>query len=445
MLRVGCHGHYRSAVCTTTRNHFSSPRQSLSSVSGDNDNSNDTNKDNPTNHRKSSSSPPFRWLNLEGAGLSMLERLSLEEYLLKHTHDNWILVGRHSVWPPKHLSVPSQTNDPASFAATANDETKKKQNPRNDARLKMLPDYITNPSSQSGGGRGGGDGRGPNPNGMIVMGIGGKAEKLLNSQEVQTDKMLVVKRFSGGGTVVMDENAIWTTLIAGRRRAINEKDSDSGNANEELCKPYPRDIMEWTATTVFGPTFDQLNAQTETSQSSSADPVHAGLPKFSLREDDYVLALPLDGTNHNNENENETRKMGGNAQAITGRQGWLHHTSFLWDYDDVNMERYLKLPEKRPEYRVDRSHEDFLVKLKDHYGCGSQSQPKPQNQAEAEEDLATSRGPSFFVECMREACSESLGISETDWATVYREVFDGDDAKLQAWWLENRTRIQHDL
>lgn len=45
------------------------------------------------------------------------------------------------------------------------------------------------------------------------------------------------------------------------------------------------------------------------------------------------------------------------------RDRWLHHTSFLWDFDDSLLGRYLLLPEKRPEYRQDRSHKDFLVRL----------------------------------------------------------------------------------
>ncbi|OEU23607.1 hypothetical protein FRACYDRAFT_179099 [Fragilariopsis cylindrus CCMP1102] len=237
---------------------------------------------------------------------------------------------------------------------------------------------------------------------MIVMGIGGKPQKLLNIKNVINDKILVVKRFSGGGTVVMDENAIWTTIIAGRRRKPKLKhdhhdDNDDNDDNDEVfCKPYPRSIMEWTANAVYEITT---------------------LPKFSLREDDYVL--------------NGTKKMGGNAQAITGRQGWLHHTSFLWDYKDVNMERYLKLPEKRPEYRSNRTHQDFLVKLKDYYG--------------KDHDYR------IFIDSMKEAC-EKGGLIETDWSTVYREVFCNDntdetDSKdgMESWWLENRTRILHEL
>ena len=43
------------------------------------------------------------------------------------------------------------------------------------------------------------------------------------------------------------------------------------------------------------------------------------------------------------------RKIGGNAQSIT-KSRWLHHTSFLWDYDPEDM-KYLKHPPRTPKYR----------------------------------------------------------------------------------------------
>lgn len=71
------------------------------------------------------------------------------------------------------------------------------------------------------------------------------------------------------------------------------------------------------------------------------------LPLLKLQENDYVM-----GDN----------KIAGNAQCIT-KEGWLHHTSFLWNYDPNNMERYLTLPNKRPTYRKDRAHSQFLTSL----------------------------------------------------------------------------------
>lgn len=52
------------------------------------------------------------------------------------------------------------------------------------------------------------------------------------------------------------------------------------------------------------------------------------------------------------------RKFGGNAQSIT-KNRWIHHTSFLWDYEVKNMS-YLKLPAKVPKYRLVSLYLDFF-------------------------------------------------------------------------------------
>eukprot|EP00904_Undaria_pinnatifida_P009304 jgi/Undpi1/5503/HiC_scaffold_2.g00782.m1 len=100
------------------------------------------------------------------------------------------------------------------------------------------------------------------------------------------------------------------------------------------CKPYPREIMDWSKG-IYGPAFRSVVTD-------------SGI-ELGLRENDYVFG---------------DLKFGGNAQAITkGR--WLHHTSFLWSFDPANM-LYLQMPEKRPQYRGDRDHNAFLTPLQDH-------------------------------------------------------------------------------
>lgn len=139
----------------------------------------------------------------------------------------------------------------------------------------------------------------------IVMGISGKPSELLNFEKVTRDAIPVIKRFSGGGTVYIDSQTLFVTLICNGQK-------------------QPKEILEWTEK-LYQPLF----------------------PGFSLRENDYVFG---------------ERKFGGNAQYIQkGR--WLHHTSFLWDYDPEKME-YLLLPKKRPAYRESRSHTDFLTTLR---------------------------------------------------------------------------------
>lgn len=336
----------------------------------------------------------------------MLERLSLEEALLRHTKDNWIMVGTHDVWPPKYLR-PSQSTF----------------NSNEQEGLVQLPPYVANPQEL-------------NTDCMIVMGIGGKPDRLLNIDHVLRDKILVVKRFSGGGTVVMDRNSVWTTLI--------------GRTDDfPTVEPYPRSIMQWSADAVFEPAFDKLteaviasNRQMDPSTAAAGSSMKKTLvmdtkscsptenvgkvlsipnnkngqeeesaleiPKFALRENDYVLG--------------DQYKMGGNAQSII-KGGWLHHTSFLWDYDDYNMESYLQLPEKRPDYRSNRSHRDFLMPLSRYFG----------------------KSYTPFVRSIKEACDESFQLEETHLPTVLREVVDTELGGMEAWFAKNRTRIVHDL
>lgn len=145
----------------------------------------------------------------------------------------------------------------------------------------------------------------------IVMGISGKPEKLINMQKVKDDGINIIKRFSGGGTVYIDEQTIFVTIIT------------NGSAT-------PRSILEFTKS-IYAPFFSDT---------------------FDLQENDYVFGK---------------MKFGGNAQYIQ-RNRWLHHTSFLWDFDPKKMD-YLLMPEKQPDYRNQRSHLEFLCSLKDRYKC----------------------------------------------------------------------------
>jgi lipoate-protein ligase A len=336
--------------------------------------------------------PRLAWLDLRGMGLSVLERLVIDELLLRHDDDarggmagggvrNWAIVGTHEP-VTNGILLPSQTS---TTNVDANDD-----------------DDV-------------------NGSCVIVMGIGGKPEKLLNINDVTADGVLVLRRFTGGGTVVVDHSSLLVSLIV--RNEDDDDDDDGGSSSTSSSSARsidggggrqrryrdPRKIMEWTLDQVYGPAFDGWNEEIVTkrrrqkrdanmvaSSSSSTTTTTAGggdgrrtlifhgkscglsggdgasmthrapgvvrsndggydriMPNIRLVENDYVL----DG-----------RKFGGNAQCISSG-GFLHHTSFLWDWNDDNM-NYLSLPHKRPTYRGDRSHGEFLVRLKDTYGGG---------------------------------------------------------------------------
>lgn len=150
----------------------------------------------------------------------------------------------------------------------------------------------------------------------IVMGISGQVQQLIRQDKIKQLPIPLIRRFSGGGTVVVDENTLFVTLIC--------------QTDALPISPFPRPLMEWTAEKLYSPLF----------------PSHP----FQLQENDYTM---------------EGRKWGGNAQSIIkGR--WLHHSSLLWDYSLHYMD-YLLMPPKVPIYRQKRSHTDFLCRLCDYW------------------------------------------------------------------------------
>jgi len=149
----------------------------------------------------------------------------------------------------------------------------------------------------------------------IVMGISGKAERMVHMDLLCAKNIPLIKRFSGGGTVFTDENTVFITFIM--------------QADTLPLSPYPEHVMKWS-----GDFYTRA----------------LSLPEFRLHENDYIIG---------------SKKCGGNAQYFCkGR--WLHHSSFLWDYDPMNM-LLLQHPPKMPNYRHNRPHHEFLSSLKKYF------------------------------------------------------------------------------
>lgn len=141
----------------------------------------------------------------------------------------------------------------------------------------------------------------------IVMGISGKPELHVAPNQ----PFPLIRRYSGGGTVVVDHDTAFISFIC-QSEALS-------------VAPLPDPIFAW-------------------SKELYAD-IFEGHP-FDLRERDYVF---------------HDRKFGGNAQYLT-KDRWVHHSTLLWDYRADHMD-YLQMPQRRPEYRLDRAHSDFLTSI----------------------------------------------------------------------------------
>ncbi|HRD56275.1 MAG TPA: lipoate--protein ligase family protein [Parachlamydiaceae bacterium] len=149
----------------------------------------------------------------------------------------------------------------------------------------------------------------------IVMGISGNFEKLVNKQKFKENPVPLIRRYSGGGTVFINEETFFVSFIC--------------NSEEMQVPSYPEPIFKWSEV-IYRSVFSSF--------------------EFALKENDYVV---------------KEKKFGGNAQYLQ-KNRWLHHTSFLYDYHPCQMD-YLSLPEKIPSYRKSRAHKDFLCTLNTYF------------------------------------------------------------------------------
>ncbi|NBO24327.1 MAG: lipoate--protein ligase family protein [Chlamydiae bacterium] len=148
-----------------------------------------------------------------------------------------------------------------------------------------------------------------------VLGISSKIEELLDLEKAKNRSCEVIRRYSGGGTVVVDSDTIFVTFIF--------------NLEDLGLPPFPQPLMEWSK---------QFYAR------------FMGSIGFDLKENDYVI---------------DEKKFGGNAQYLTkGR--CVHHSTLLFDMNEELMQ-ILTLPKKRPIYRQERDHHAFLTLLKAHF------------------------------------------------------------------------------
>lgn len=179
----------------------------------------------------------------------------------------------------------------------------------------------------------------------IVLGISGKVPQLVDIEKAAEKEVKLIRRFSGGGTVVVGSDTLFVTFLF--------------NANDHSFEPFPNPIAKWTES-IYQKAFSHI--------------------PFELKENDYCLG---------------DKKIGGNAQYLR-KNRWLHHTTFLWDYDPEHMKLLLH-PSKTPSYRAGRSHEDFITKLSPHFSSTEEMVQRLLAELEKEYHLVESKDHGQFL------------------------------------------------
>ncbi len=151
----------------------------------------------------------------------------------------------------------------------------------------------------------------------VVLGAGGVIHDDINRSACQADGVPITRRSSGGGTVLLGPKCLLFTLIL----PLQSHD-DLTRVRESYRVILSRLVRALT-------------------------PLQPGIEWAG--SSDLVV---------------QGRKFSGNAQQRK-RRFLLHHGTLLHGFDRTAVERYLKLPPRRPDYRADRCHAEFLTDLPD--------------------------------------------------------------------------------
>ena len=149
-----------------------------------------------------------------------------------------------------------------------------------------------------------------NPGYAVVLGAGGSAAADVNVPACAADGVPILRRASGGGPVVVGPGCLCFSLVLAYSRA----------PEMHAIGPSARYIL---------------------------DPLAAALGAAI----EAISDLAVNGV-----------KFSGSAQQRK-RKHFLHHGTLLCGFDLDRISRYLTVPERQPDYRRNRPHEEFVTNL----------------------------------------------------------------------------------
>jgi lipoate-protein ligase A len=153
------------------------------------------------------------------------------------------------------------------------------------------------------------------PTYAVVVGSGGSIGHDVNEPACREDGVPVLRRASGGGTVVIGPGCLCFAVVMGYDRAAGLRE----------IAPSARYVLRWVA--------------------DSLRPVVPGVTVEAISD------LAAGGL-----------KFSGNAQQRK-RRHFLHHGTLLCGFDLERVSRYLLPPERQPDYRRHRPHAEFVTNL----------------------------------------------------------------------------------
>ena len=170
---------------------------------------------------------------------------------------------------------------------------------------------------------------------FVVVGYSNRVEREVNVKACRELCIPVLRRCSGGGTVLQGPGCLNYALVL-------HMDSDPT-------------LQSVTGTNRF--VMERNRAALENLLSRSSERKEGLSPNFQLSAFNFQLSV-----RGHTDLVISDRKFSGNAQRRK-RRAVLFHGSFLLNFDLALIEKVLSLPSNQPDYRQNRSHDEFLMNL----------------------------------------------------------------------------------
>lgn len=171
----------------------------------------------------------------------------------------------------------------------------------------------------------------------VVMGFSGNERDFVKDpEETKARGVSIIRRFTGGGTVIVDECSLNTSLIASTQIAKNMS---------------PNLICNWSYDNVFK---------------------DCGIfsDRFAVVEGDFVVkdvrkmqSCEQGAREPTEDSSHSYYKVAGNSQAFN-HLAFVHHSVFLWSMSPL-ISQILLHPKKTPNYRDGRDHMSFLRSIRE--------------------------------------------------------------------------------
>jgi lipoate-protein ligase A len=193
------------------------------------------------------------------------------------------------------------------------------------------------------------------PTPTVVLGAGSRLTEDVHQLACQADGVDIFRRSSGGGTVLLGQGCLCYSLILSydHHAALREIHSSF-----RFILGRVRDALAPLVPSQGSGVKDQGSGIRSQESGVESQPSNSLLPPGSwLLTPDSCLELA--GTS---DLSFAGRKISGNSQQRK-RRFLLHHGTILYAFDANLVDRYLHLPSRQPDYRLQRKHGEFLTNL----------------------------------------------------------------------------------